>query len=109
MEGLGAVAAVQIRIGERSDRIDELQDRTRPAVDEHQWNSTGRCRPHMQKMHHSTVDHGGVLREAVDARLVLAPVITRAPVLGELHEIAHRNTAFPGRAWQFPGPAGSME
>src|SRR5205823_14210566 len=95
LTGLATLAGVRRRIGQGSDRVEKLHDRSWPAVDEHQWSGIGRRGPHMQKMHGRAVDDGGVLRETVDARLVLAPVITRAPVLRELYEIAERDASFP--------------
>src|SRR5438132_11557221 len=107
MKGVATLAGVRRRIGQRSGRVEKLHDRPWPAVDEHQWSGIGRHGPHMQKMHGRAIDDGGVLRETVEVRLVPAPVITRAPVLRELYEIAERDASFPTDAGQLSRPASS--
>src|SRR4029077_15612864 len=94
MKGVATVPAVAEGIGQGADRIEKLHDGSWPAVDQHQRDRVWRAGPHVQKMHGRAVDHSGVLREAVDARLVPPPVIARTPVLRELYEIAERHPSF---------------
>ncbi|MCD6059687.1 MAG: hypothetical protein K0Q89_3217 [Thermomicrobiales bacterium] len=37
MKGIGRIAAVRRGVGQRSDEVHELDERARPAMDEHQW------------------------------------------------------------------------
>src|SRR5262249_1182134 len=52
---------------------------------------------------------GGELGELVQAGLVLAPVVGRPPVLGELLQVAEGHPAGPADARQLVGPAGARQ
>jgi hypothetical protein len=51
------------------------------------------------------VDLGRELREFVESSLVLAPVVRRAPVVGQLLEVAERYAALPSRPGKLARPA----
>jgi hypothetical protein len=104
MKCVGGVAAVRARIAERSDQVDELHDRARPPVDEHERCGGRLRRPHVQEVHGLPVDRGNALRIRVERRLVRAPVVLRPPILGELLQVVRRDAATPAQAGQVIGP-----
>jgi hypothetical protein len=53
------------------------------------------------------VDGGGELGELVELTLVLAPVVRRTPVLGQLLQIVQRDTTFPADAGYLARPPGA--
>src|SRR5262249_40084270 len=53
------------------------------------------------------VDLGRELWELVEAGLPLAPVVPRAPMLGQFLEIGERDASAPVDTGQFVGPAGA--
>jgi hypothetical protein len=80
MEGVRRVAAVGAGVGERPDHVEELDDRARPPVGEHDRQSIGLGRSHVQEVDVLPVDGGDELRELVEAGLVVAPVVGVAPI-----------------------------
>ena len=63
----------------------------------------------MQEVHGLPFDGGRELRILVEPRLVFAPIIGRAPVLGQFLKIPERHAAAPVNARLFFGPAGVRE
>ena len=106
VEGVGGVAAVRGRIGERADQVEELHDRARPAVQEQQRGGVRLGGAQVQEVHAGPVDRGDELGEGVERRLVGPPVVLLGPVVGELTQVAGRNAALPAGAGQVAGPAG---
>ncbi len=84
MEGVGGVAAVRRRVGERADHVEELHDRARPAVQEQQRGGVRLGGAQVQELHAGSVDRGDELGEGVERRLVSPPVVLGSPVGGEL-------------------------
>jgi hypothetical protein len=62
VEGVGRVAAVGPRIGERVDDVQELHDRAGPAVGQEQRQGVGFGGADVQEVEVGPVDGGGELR-----------------------------------------------
>src|SRR5579863_9910129 len=95
--------------GQGTDHIEELQDRTGPAVGEDQWQRVGAGRPDVQEVDVLAVDLGGVLRVGVELDLVRAPVELLAPVGGQRANPLQRDTELPADAGQLVGPADAVQ
>ena len=63
MERVGRIPAVGGRVGERPDEVDELGERSGPAVDEQQRHGVRFRRFHVQEVDGLAVDLGGELRQ----------------------------------------------
>ena len=61
----------------------------------------------MHKVHVLAVDDGGELREPVQLRLLGAPVVTGAPVGGQVLQVAERHARLPAATGQLGRPAGA--
>src|SRR5439155_2693252 len=86
-----------------------LGDRAREAVSDQQRLGAGLPGFDVQEVDALAVDLGGELRVGVELRLGGAPVISSAPVTGELLQVAQRDAALPPRAGQAARPAGTGE
>jgi hypothetical protein len=78
------------RVDQRLDEVEELCDGAREAVRDQQRLGIGLVGFDVQEVDALAVDLGGELRVLVEPRLLGAPVVPRAPVLGELLEVAQR-------------------
>ena len=76
---LGA-SAVRGRVGERADRLEQLDDRAGPAVRHDQRQRVLVPRPHVDEVDAGAVDLGRELRQRVQPRLAPAPVVVGRPV-----------------------------
>ena len=63
----------------------------------------------MQEMNALTVDLGDELRVPVEQRLLAAPVISVAPIPGQVLEVAHRDALGPRIAGQLIRPPRPVE
>ena len=87
VEGVGGVAAVRDRIGQRTDHVEELDVGTGPAVRDHQRHRVGFGRAGVHEVDVEVVDPGRELRPRVHALLGRSEVVLVAPVGREvLHE-----------------------
>ncbi len=109
IEGVGGVAAMGARVGQRPNHLQELDDRAWPAMREDQRQCARLGRAHVQEVDCRAIDGGGELRKCVEPGLPRAPVIRRAPVFGQLLEIRKRHAAAPANARQVIGPAGARQ
>jgi hypothetical protein len=66
-------------------------------------------RPDVDEVDVLTVDLGGEVRKLVEFCLVLAPVVTGAPVLGQFLEPRQREAVVPPGVGDLVGPAGAGE
>lgn len=98
MEGVRGIAAVRSRIGQRSDDVEELDERARPAVGQDDRERWLLGRPHVKEVDVGAVDLGRELIEAVHARLARSPVVLVAPVRDEILEVAELGAVVPARA-----------
>jgi hypothetical protein len=74
-------------IGERLDDLQLLDDRAGPAMRDDQWQRVLLRRPDLDEMDVEAVELGRVLRQRVQLRLDLAPVVLGCPVG---REVLHR-------------------
>lgn len=95
--------------GERTDQIEELDDRAGPAVGQQQRQGVRLRRPHMDEMHVLLVDLRRELRQLVEPRFLSTPVVARAPVLGEPTQIADGNAVAPVGVGRLIRPAGVLQ
>jgi hypothetical protein len=109
MERVGGAAAMFAGRAQGSDDVKELDDRSGPAVDEHQGRGVRLGGTHMQEMDVLAVDRDGELRVLVEPRLLLTPIKRRAPVLGQFLEIGERHAAGPPDSRQLIRPARARE
>ena len=87
MERVGRARAMRGGIGERADELELLDGRARPAVADDERQCVLVLRTDMNEMDVQPIDLGHELREGVQPRLALAPVVLGRPVAGELlHE-----------------------
>ena len=109
VEGVLGPAAVLRRIGERTDELDLLEDRARPAVRDDQRQRVRVAGADVDEVDVDAVDVRHELREGVQLRLGLAPVVVRAPVADELLELRQlRALRLIGDRF-LVGPAGRRE
>jgi hypothetical protein len=94
------------RVDQRSDQLQELGHRAGEAVRDQQRLRVGPLGADVQEVDALAVDLGDELGVPVELRLLAAPVVLRAPVLGEVLEVAQRYAASPRHAGQLTGPAG---
>ncbi len=80
---LGA-SAVRGRVGQRADGLQQLDHRAGPAVRHDQRQRVLMLRAHVDEVDVDAVDLGRELRQRVEFRLGLAPVVVGRPVAGEL-------------------------
>jgi len=78
------VSAVRGRVRERADRLEQLDNRTGPAVGHDQRQRVLVLRLDVDEVDLDAVDLGRELRERVELRLRLAPVVLVGPVACEL-------------------------
>jgi hypothetical protein len=81
VEGVGRVAPVGARVGERADDVQELHDRARPAVGHDQWQCVRLGGADVEEVDALPVDGSGELRELVEPFLGGAPIVAGAPAL----------------------------
>ena len=87
MEGVRRARAVRGGIGERADELQLLDDRARPAVADDQRERVLVLGADVDEVDVEPVDLGDEVREGVQPRLALAPVVLGRPVAGEvLHD-----------------------
>jgi hypothetical protein len=83
VEGVLGGAAVSGRVGQRADGVEELDDRAGPAMRHDQRHRVLMPRPDVDEVDLDPVDLGRELRQRVQSRLALAPVVVGRPVAAE--------------------------
>ena len=73
-------------IGQRTDDFQEFEDRAGPAVRQEKRHGVGLLGSHVDEVDVDAIDVGRELRQGVELRFRLAPVVARAPVAHELLE-----------------------
>src|SRR5438445_3798386 len=84
MEGVGCSAAVCRWIGQRLDDLQLLDDRAGPAVRDDDRQRILVLRAGMDEVDVRAVDLGDEIRDGIDPRFTLAPVVMRPPVVQKL-------------------------
>src|SRR5688572_20405399 len=79
-----AGSAMGRRIGQWLDELELLEDRTRPSVRNDDRQRILMLRTDMDEVNVETIDLGDEVRQRVEPRLDLAPVVFRAPVASQL-------------------------
>jgi hypothetical protein len=92
VEGVLRLAAIPRRIGERTDELDLLEHRARPAMRDDQRHRAGVTRAHVDEMNVDAVDGRRELRKCVQLRLALSPVVPGRPIPDESLELGKRRT-----------------
>ena len=114
VERVRRAAAVRRRIGQRIDDLQLLDDRAGPAVRDDDRQRVRLLRAHVDEVDVDAVDLGHELRQGVQPRLDLAPVVVRRPVARELlHRrelhalrLVRRRSPCPASAWRRRGVSG---
>ena len=83
VEGVVRARAVRRRVGERADDLELLDDRARPAVRDDQRQGALVLRADVDEVDVHSVDLGDEVRQRLQPRLDLAPVVVRRPVASE--------------------------
>ena len=91
MEGVLSAPAVGCGIGERLDDLQLLDDRARPPVRDDQRQRVLVPRANVEEVNVQPVDLGDEVRQRVQLRLALAPVVVGPPVAQELLHHRQRN------------------
>jgi hypothetical protein len=94
---------------QRLDHVEELQERAGPAVGEDQRERVRFRGPDVDEVDGLAVDLGGEVRKLVELRLVRAPVVAGAPVLGKLLQPRQRKAVVPPGAGDLVGLTGAGE
>ena len=84
VERVLGISVVRRRVGERADGLQQLDDRAGPAVGHDQRQRVLVRRLHVDEMDLDPVDLGRELRQRVELRFGLAPVVLGRPVTSEL-------------------------
>ena len=92
VEGVLRLTAERGGIGERADDLDLLEDRARPPVRDDQRQRIGMAGLDVDVVDVDAVDGRHELRDGVQLRLGLPPVVVRAPVPDELLELGQPGT-----------------
>jgi hypothetical protein len=95
VEGIRDAPAVGRRVRERFDYLEELDDGARPAVRHEQRHGLLMRRADVRELDVQPVDLGDELRQLVERRLDLAPVVVCAPILDERLELGQLDTLGP--------------
>jgi hypothetical protein len=95
VEGVGGVAAVRRGVRERSDHLEELDDRTRPAVRDDKRQGRGVRRANVDEVDTEPIDHRAELRQRIQPRLGGTPVVSVGPVAAEVLQIGEWDALRP--------------
>ena len=83
IEGIGSVAAMGRRVHQRVDDLQLLDDRAGPAVRDDDRQRIRVLRLNVDEVNVQPVDLGDEIRQGIEARLDLAPVVLRRPIARE--------------------------
>ena len=100
VERIGRVAAVSARVGQRTDQVDEVDDRARVTVPEDEGHRTRLRRPDVDEMDRLAVDLGRELGIAVERCLLGTPVEVRRPIPRQIGEVFAGHAPLPARGWR---------
>ena len=95
VKGVLRLAAEGCRIGERRNDFVKFDDRSRPAVGEDDRQRVRVFRPRMDEVDVQAVDLGAELREGINPRFALAPIISVAPIGHQRLKPRERHTLGP--------------
>ena len=106
VEGVGGIAAVGARVGQRPDQVEVLERRDigQPCV-QISGSASGSGERTWRKCTRWPSIVGRELRVRVEPRLLRAPVEARAPVVDQLAHVVERHAVGPADVWELVGPA----
>jgi hypothetical protein len=104
MEGIRSAPAMGRGVSKRIDDLQLLDDRTGPSMVDDQRQRILMRRTNVNEVNVQTVDLGDELRQGVQLRLALAPVVLRRPVAREFWNHRQRHTLRLIRDGLFLGP-----
>src|SRR5881396_2455281 len=84
MESVRCLAAMRCGIDERVDNLQLLDDRAGPSMRNDDRQGIFMFRTNVNEMYVQPVDLGDEIRQGVQSRLDLAPIVLRRPIVGEL-------------------------
>ena len=106
VEGVRRASAVRGGVGERIDDLELLDDRSRPAVRHDSRQRVWMARSNVNEMDVEAIDFGHELRQRIEPRFDVSPVVIAAPVAGELLKLPKLNTLRAITDRLHVGPAG---
>ena len=109
VERVLGVTAVQFRIRQSRDDVEELHDRAGPAVHDQQRERVGVRGSRVDEVDRLAVDAGAEVVELVEPRLLGAPVVLVAPVRHELAHVGDGSAVLPARAVDLLREAGHRQ
>src|SRR5919106_3215202 len=83
MERVRCARAIRSRIGQRLDDLHLLDDRAGPSVQDDEWQGVFMLRADVNEVNVQPIDLGDELRQSLEFRLALAPVVLRRPIARE--------------------------
>jgi len=89
---------MRLRIREARDHVEELEDRTWPAVRDEQWKCVLMDRSRMDEMDRLSINRGAEMGELVQTSLLPAPIVRVAPVTNQLAQVVDGNPVLPAGA-----------
>ena len=89
MEGIGRCPAVRCRIRQRLNDLHLLDDRARPAMRDDHRQRIFMLGTHVNEMNVEPVDLSNEIRQRIDLRFALAPIVFVRPILRELLHRRH--------------------
>ena len=101
IERIGCSSAVRRRIGQRIDNLHLLDDRARPSVGDDERQRILVLRADVNEMNVQPIDLGDELRQRIQLRFDLAPVVVSRPIARErlhrreLHALRYVRDGFP--------------
>jgi hypothetical protein len=109
VERVGGIPAVRARIGERTDHVEELDDRARPSMRDDHREGVGLGRALVDEVDVGAVDGGEEVVELVQPGLGGAPVVRVAPVRDEVPCVSELGAVVPPRIGDLLGEPRARE
>ena len=104
VERVGRIPAVRAGIAQRTGDVEELRDRPRPPVAQHQRERVGLRRADVRRVDRRAVDLRHDLRPGVQPGLPRPPVVAVAPALRQRAHVVQRRAAVPAQVRRIEGP-----
>src|ERR1700722_16520996 len=94
-EGVGRIAAERRRMRQQRNKLVEFIKRTRPAMRQQQGQWRGSLAWFVDEVHLNVIDRHFELLEAVEKRLLPAPIVGGAPIADEILKISQIGSQCP--------------
>lgn len=109
VERVRGVATMAGRVGQRTYELEEVVHRARPPMRDQQRRRVRDGRPGMQEVDVLAVDRRRVLLDRVQPRLMCAPVVSGAPVVGQVAQVRLADAVRPADAGKLVRPARTFQ